>query len=177
MSKQTMPFRFVYRILQIAMALIPASIGSLGFLNDLSNFQGGVKNLVVPLVTMAGDTKNFTWRALPPSLAPYLYTLMFCAEFVTGILAVIGIVMMIKNFLKSSIAFERSKHWIYIACIWGTLVWGLGFFEGAGDWFLAWKSKNATISGLQLGALMGVIELFFVFFYLKYCRESDLELQ
>lgn len=168
-------FRSIYRLLQIGIALIPTVIGVLALLNDAGTFKAGVQTVAQPLISMAGD-KGYMWRALPPSFAPYLYSIMFISEFMVGVLALIGVLGMIRNFCKPTYNFEHSKHWVYIACLWGTLVWGLGFFEGGGDWFLAWMSNNASISGLQQGSLMYVTELFFVFFYLKYTRETDVEL-
>lgn len=168
-------FRLVYRLLQIGIALIPAVIGILALLNDAGTFKEGVQTVAQPLITMAGD-KGYMWRALPTSVAPYLYAIMFISEFMVGLLAFIGVLGMLRNLFQPAQKFEHSKHWVYIACLWGTLVWGLGFFEGAGDWFLAWMSNNSGLSGLQQGSLMYVTELFFVFFYLKYTKEEDVKI-
>ena len=164
-------FRCIYRLLQVGIALIPTVIGLLAFLNDVGTFREGVESVATPLLTMHGDT-GYMWRALPASWAPYFYTIMFLSEFLVGILALIGVLCMLRNLFKPAASFESSKDWVYIACLWGTLVWGLGFFEGAGDWFLAWMSNSPAISGLQQASLMYVTELFFVFAYLKYCREQ-----
>lgn len=169
-----MRFRLGYRLIQIGLSLIPTLIGVLALINDVTSFKASVQSMIQPMITMQGNVAN-AWRGLPPSFAPYLYTIMFMSEFIVGILAFIGVIGMVRNLFKPARDFEHSKHWVYIACLWGTLVWGLGFFEGGGDWFLAWMSNNPGVSGLQQGALMYVVELFFVFFYLKYCHEADLE--
>jgi predicted small integral membrane protein len=166
-------FRAVFRALQILLALIPVLFGILALLNDASTFKEGVQTIAQPLITLQSD-KAQAWRGLPASWAPYVYAGMFIFEFIVGLLALIGVIGMLRNFTKAAIEFEKSKHWVYLACIWGTIVWGLGFFEGAGDWFLAWTSSNGGLSGLQQGALMYVTMLFFVFFYLKFSRESDM---
>ncbi len=167
-------FRLVYRLLQIGLALIPAVIGILALLNDAGTFKAGVQTISQPLITMQGNSA-YMWRAFPASWAPYLYAGMFISEFIVGILAAIGVLGMLRNLFKPAQNFENSKHWVYVACIWGTLVWGLGFFEGGGDWFLAWMSNNPGLSGMQQGSLMYVTELFFVFFYLKYTKEVDMD--
>ncbi len=169
MTHQNNP-RIIYRLLQIGLALIPTVIGILAFVNDIGTFHEGVINVVQPLLSMHGDT-GYMWRALSIKWAPYLYTIMFLSEFLVGILALIGVIAMLRNLCKPTENFECSKQWVYLACLWGTLVWGLGFFEGAGDWFLAWMSTDTNISGLQQGSLMYVIELFVVFSYLKLCRD------
>ncbi|MDF2940551.1 MAG: hypothetical protein K0R66_1193 [Gammaproteobacteria bacterium] len=169
-------FRLVFRLLQIGLALIPVAIGVLALLNDAGSFKSTVQDTIQPLITMQSD-KAMAWRSLPASWAPYVYIIMFFSEFLVGMLALIGVLGMCRNLFKTALDFERSKHWVYLACIWGTLVWGLGFFEGAGDWFLAWTSSNGGISGLQQSALMYVTELFFVFFYLKFSKEADIQLK
>lgn len=163
-------FCSLYRLLQLGLALIPTAIGILAFLNDIGTFHSGVQNTIIPLISMQGDT-GYTWRALPASWAPIVYTLMFLCEFLVGILALIGVLSMLRHFFSAADLFERSKQWVYIACLWGSIVWGLGFFEGGGDWFLAWMSTNNNISGLQQGGFMYAALLFIVFVYLKYCRE------
>jgi predicted small integral membrane protein len=158
------------RLLQVGVALIPVVIGFLALLNDATAFNLTVQQVIKPLISLQSD-KAQMWRALPVSWAPYLYILMFASEFLVGVLALIGVVMMLRHLTSDTSLFERAKCWIYIACLWGTIVWGLGFFEGAGDWFLAWTSSNGTLSGLQSGALMYVTELLFVFLYLKLSHE------
>lgn len=163
----------VLRLLQIGIALIPAVIGVLAFLNDAGDFSQTVQTVIQPLITLQAD-KAEAWRALPASWAPFIYSIMFSSELIVGILSLFGVIGMLRNLFKSHTVFERSKRWVYVACLWGTLVWGLGFFEGAGDWFLAWTSNDASLASLQQGALMYVTELFFVFFYLKYSKEEDI---
>ncbi|HYF98408.1 MAG TPA: DUF2165 family protein [Coxiellaceae bacterium] len=164
-------FRFLFRVLQISIALIPLLMGLFAFLNGLDIFKLSVQTVVDPLITLQGDHAQ-SWRALPANVAPYIYTLMFIGEGVVGLLALCGVISMLLHIGKPSEQFEQSKQWVYLACVWGTLVWGLGFFEIGGDWFLAWTSNNAVISGLQQGALMYVLLLWVVFFYLKQLTEK-----
>lgn len=158
------------RLLQVGVAFIPVVIGFLALLNDATAFNLTVQQVIKPLISVQSD-KSQVWRALPVSWAPYLYTLMFASEFLVGVLAFIGVIKMLHHLTDDSHLFEHAKCWVYIACLWGTIVWGLGFFEGAGDWFLAWTSNNGTLSGLQQGAIMYVAELLFVFIYLKLSHE------
>lgn len=165
-------FRYLFRLLQIGVALIPVTVGVLAFLNDAGTFKSGVQTVVQPLITMHG-IKGEAWRALPASWAPYVYTIMFSIELLVGIFALIGVLGMIKHFFKSSARFEQSKHWVYLACLWSAVVWGLGFFEIGGDWFLAWDSSNQAYSGIEQDSLNYVLLLFVVFVYLKLSKEAD----
>ena len=118
-------------------------------------------------MTMQGQTTQ-VWRALPDALVKPFYTLMFLGEFLVGVLAIIGVILMLKNIHKDHEHFEKAKRWVYLACGWGIVVWGLGFFEIGGDWFLAWQNNN--LGSFQQGSLMYVIEIAVVFIYLKLMR-------
>ena len=161
-------FQFVLRLDQIGVALIPAVIGILALLNDITSFTSTVQSVVQPLITMQNNGSHQMWCALPASWANTAYTLMFLGEFLVGVLAVIGIIAMIKNINKPLEQFENAKRWIYIACGWGIIVWGLGFFEIGGDWFLAWQNNN--LASFQQGALTYALEVFIAFVYLKLIR-------
>lgn len=151
------------RLTQIGVALIPVVIGFLALLNDVTGFRDTVSSVVKPLLTMQGQLTQ-TWRALPGSLVNITYTGMFLAEFLVGLLALIGVFNMIKTFREANFKFETAKYWVYLACGLGIIVWGLGFFEG-GDWFLSWKNNN--LSSFQTEAVSYITVLIIVFIYLK----------
>lgn len=155
---------FITRLDQIGVALIPVFIGFLALINDITGLHATVNSVVKPLVTMQGNTTQ-AWRALPASIATFVYILMFLGEFLVGVLAVISVFLMLKNIRKDSASFENAKRFIYIACGWGIIVWGLGFFEIGGDWFLAWQNTN--LASFQQESLMYVLELTVTFIYLK----------
>ena len=161
-------FSFILRLDQIGVALIPAVIGILALINDITNFTNTVNSVVEPLITMQNNTSSQHWRALPASMTDFAYTIMFLGEFLVGIFAVIGVILMLKNINKSVEHFESAKRWIYIACGWGIIIWGLGFFEIGGDWFLAWGNSN--LATFQEGSLTYVLEVFVCFVYLKLIR-------
>lgn len=165
-------YHIVFRLLQIGIALIPATMGVLALLNDAGSFSSTVHSVIQPMIALQGNSPQ-AWRALPISWAPYVYSAMFIAEFLVAPLALVGIIGMLYHLFKPTILFEKSKRWVYLACLWGIVVWGLGFFEGAGDWFLSWMSTNPALSGIQQGSLMYVSLLFFVFVCLKLSKESN----
>ncbi|MGV3278731.1 DUF2165 family protein [Rickettsiales bacterium LUAb2] len=163
--------QIVTRLLQIGVALIPATIGILALVNDIYPFHKNVNDIAVPLITMQGITE-YSWRALPASLAPLAFTIMFLSEFLVGVLAVLSIICMLRNICKPYAEFEKSKTLVYWACLWGAIVWGVGFFELGGDWFLAWMGTSPAVSGIQQGSLMYISLLFFTFVFLKLSKEN-----
>lgn len=160
---------FINRLSQIGIALIPVVIGFLAGFNDVTGFSNTLHTVINPIITMEGVAMQH-WRALPEALGPYVYTLMFLAEFCVGIVAFIGVVLMLKNIRQPYQEFEEAKRWVYLACAWGIIVWGLFFFEG-GDWFLTWQSN--TTAFFQQGALMYVIEILAAFIYLKLSSSQE----
>src|SRR3990167_8470236 len=106
---------FILRLDQIGVALIPVAIGFLALLNDITSFSSTLKSMAVPLMTMQGQTSQ-TWRALPLELVKPFYILMFLGEFLVGVLAIIGVIVMVKNIHKDHDQFEKAKRWVYLAC-------------------------------------------------------------
>ncbi len=101
-------FRFILRLDQIGVTLIPVLIGLFALLNDVTAFTSNVDSIVKPLITMQNNSSN-QWRALPVSLSAFVYTLMFLGEFLVGVLAFVGIILMSKNINQSAEQFERPK--------------------------------------------------------------------
>ena len=157
------------RLMQIGVALIPCVIGILALVNDISAYKETLTSTIIPLITMQGDTAE-AWRALPAPLAPVLYIGMFTCEFLVGVLALIGIIKMIRAFGKEAATFEQAKNLVYVACGFGIIIWGLGFFEGGGDWFLSWMNNN--LAGFQQGGLNYALEMLIAFVYLKLNKDT-----
>jgi predicted small integral membrane protein len=75
----------------------------------------------------------FTWRLV--------YGLIIFAEFLTGILLLIGTICLLKN-IHSPRAFTQAKNWIYLGCLIGLLLWFFGFIVVGGEWFCMWQSEK-----------------------------------
>jgi predicted small integral membrane protein len=163
---------YTFRILQVLIAFIPAVLGVLDFVNDMTFFSTNMKNVMYPLTSTPG-TVGEGWRDLPASLAPAAYIVMLSAGLICGLLAIAGILAMIVNLNQPAYKFERGKHWIYISCLWGALVWGLGFYAIGTNWFLTYL--NSSLSYIGEESLGYVIALFIVFGFLKFCDESSIK--
>ncbi|HVV67983.1 MAG TPA: DUF2165 family protein [Gammaproteobacteria bacterium] len=90
---------------------------------------------------------------------------MFLLESLIGIFALIGVVSMVKNICQAE-RFEGAKKWVYLACGWGMIIWGIGFFEIGGDWFLTLQGTSLPL--FQADAARYISMLLTTFIYLKF---------
>ena len=147
------------RVLLIAIALIPACMGIFAFLNNLSGWEETVARMVEPMFSMEGTFGNpaQTWRAIDnPTFANLSYLSVFVIEGLFGLLAIVGIVIMLRRFGRPAAEFVRGIRLVKTACVVAIFVYGFFFFTIGGDWFLAWQ--NPDLGGLQKDAVnYGVI--------------------
>jgi len=142
------------RIVLSAIALIPACIGIFAFLNNLSGWEETVARMVHPMLSMEGTFGNpwQTWRAIDSSaFANAVYLLVFVVEGAFGILALVGMVRMLRSLSASGAEFRRGIRTVRTACMIAVFVYGFLFFTVAGDWFLAWQ--NPDLAGVQRDAV------------------------
>jgi predicted small integral membrane protein len=151
-----MDLRLAHRLALVVMALFPALWGLLGFLNNVTGFEGTAAYAVKPMLAMTNTYGNplQTWRAITaPWAAPAGLVAITTVETAAGVLGVIAIVVMLLNLHGSASDFARGKAWMILSCLCAILVWGVGFMVVAGDWFLAWQGKQDPLS-TQLGAMI-----------------------
>ncbi len=142
------------RSLLIGIALIPALMGVLAFLNNLSGWDETVERMVHPMLSMEGTFGNpgQTWRAVESTaFANLVYVVVFTLEGLFGLLAASGIVAMFRGFLQPEGRFPEGLRIVKTACMLAVFVYGLVFFTIGGDWFLAWQ--NPDLDGLQTDAV------------------------
>ena len=142
------------RPLLIAIALIPAFMGVLAFLNNLSGWDETVQRMVHPMLSMQGTFGNpgQTWRAVDSlGFANVVYVVVFTLEGLFGLLAIGGIVAMIRGYSKPDAGFQLGLRIVKTACMLAVFVYGFVFFTIGGDWFLAWQ--NPDLDGLQTDAV------------------------
>ncbi len=84
-----------FRFMQIAVALIPVVIGFLALLNNITGFSDTETGVIVPLITMKDHTSQL-WRSVPSSFAGPVYIIMFIGEFLVGVIALVGVILMTK---------------------------------------------------------------------------------
>jgi predicted small integral membrane protein len=159
------------RVCQIAVSFIPALLGILAFINNVSQYQTTLTKIIIPMLSMRNvlDFSSQSWRAISnPSLMPYFSGLIMAAELAVGVLAGVGIINMLCNLNHTNAHFQLAKQWVLLACILGILTWGIGFFIIGGEYFLSWQNKDSPpLMGFQLSAFMYVIMMAVPYFILK----------
>jgi predicted small integral membrane protein len=156
------------RLMQVGIALIPAIIGLLSLLNNITGFTDTINHVITPLITMKGHSTQ-VWRSLPEVFSVPMYIGMFIVESFIGVLALIGVIFMLRNICQVE-NFEVAKRWVYLACGWGMIVWGIGFFEIGGDWFLSWQGTD--LASFQADATRYIFMLLVTFIYLKLSKDA-----
>jgi predicted small integral membrane protein len=149
----------ISRLVCLVMALFPALWGIFSFMNNIADFAGTARNAVEPMLSMK-DTWNVpgqAWRAINLPVAPYIgLAVITTMETLAGVLASVGLILMLKSFTRSYQHFSTGKAWAMAGATCAILVWGVGFMVVAGDWFMAWQAKENPLS-TQLGALLYMV--------------------
>ncbi len=163
------------RILQTALAFVPACMGLFAFLNNVTDWTGTMERVTFPLLSMAGNAASEPqgWRAVgSPMLAHLAYGFVVALEWLMGLLAGYGAVGMIRHCNGSLAEFRRHSHWVCLACLLGAFIYCFIFFTIGGDWFLAWKNENLLF--LQGDSLNYAAVLAIVFLYLRFSVDEIL---
>lgn len=133
-------------ILRVCKSIICFSLAIFALLVCLNNVMDYGSNYAFVQHTLSMDTvfpgNTLKYRAiLDPLVWSLAYGLIIFAEFLTGILLLIGAISLLKN-IHSSVAFTRAKNWVYLGCLAGFLLWFFGFIVVGGEWFCMWQSEK-----------------------------------
>ncbi len=133
-------------ILRISKIIICLSLSIFALLVCLNNLADYGSNYAFVRHTLSMDTvfpdNTLRYRAiLDPFVWSLAYGLIIFAEFLTGLLLLIGAIGLLKN-MNSPLAFNRAKNWIYLGCLTGFLLWFFGFIVVGGEWFCMWQSEK-----------------------------------
>jgi predicted small integral membrane protein len=69
------------------------------------------------------------------------YVLIITGEAATGVLLLVGSIVLWRARHKSAHFFQAAKRWVVAGCALGFVVWFFGFMVVAGEWFAMWQSK------------------------------------
>lgn len=69
------------------------------------------------------------------------YVLIIAGEAATGVLLLVGSIVLWRARRRSAGDFQASKRWIVAGCTLGFIVWFFGFMVVGGEWFAMWQSK------------------------------------
>jgi len=133
----------VLRLCKSIICLLLAIFALLVCLNNLLDYNS---NYAFVRHTLSMDTvfpsNTLKYRAiLDPFVWSLAYGLIIFAEFLTGVLLLIGAIGLFKN-IHSPLAFNKAKNWVYLGCLVGFLLWFFGFIVIGGEWFCMWQSEQ-----------------------------------
>lgn len=144
---------------QTLIALIPAALGILAFINDITGYSGTIAHVVHPILCME---KTFgipaqSWRAM--CYLPFTHAasvLVMLLELAMGLLALWGAYLMGRAVPLGRTAMRPGIALVSLACLIGFIIWVGGFYVILGDWFLAWQDE--TLNDVRLdGAVYGAV--------------------
>ena len=69
------------------------------------------------------------------------YLLIIAGEAATGLLLLVGGIVLWRVRRQSAVAFQAAKRWVVAGCALGFVVWFFGFMVVGGEWFAMWQSK------------------------------------
>ena len=162
-------------ILRLCKSIVCFSLAIFALLVCLNNVMDYGSNYAFVQHTLSMDTvfpdNTLKYRAiLDPFVWSLAYGLIIFAEFLTGILLLIGAISLLKN-IHSSVAFTRAKNWIYLGCLAGFLLWFFGFIVVGGEWFCMWQSEKWN--GVEAAFRFVVLILFTLLFTAMPESEND----
>ncbi|HVI54937.1 MAG TPA: DUF2165 domain-containing protein [Luteibacter sp.] len=69
------------------------------------------------------------------------YVAIIVGEAATGLLLLLGSIVLWRARRQSASAFQAAKRWVIAGCGLGFVLWFLGFMVVGGEWFAMWQSK------------------------------------
>jgi predicted small integral membrane protein len=133
-------------ILRVCKSIVCLPLAIFALLVCLNNVADYDSNYAFVQHTLSMDTvfpsNTLKYRAiLDPLVWNLAYGLIIFAEFLTGVLLLIGAIGLLKN-IHFPLAFNRAKNWVYLGCLIGFLLWFFGFIVVGGEWFCMWQSEK-----------------------------------
>ena len=162
-------------ILRVCKSIVCFSLAIFALLVCLNNLMDYGSNYAFVQHTLSMDTvfpdNTLKYRAiLDPFIWSLAYGLIIFAEFLTGILLLIGAISLLKN-IHSRVAFTRAKNWVYLGCLAGFLLWFFGFIVIGGEWFCMWQSEKWN--GVEAAFRFVVMMMFTLLFTAMPESEND----
>ena len=162
-------------ILRVCKSIVCLSLAIFTLLVCLNNLMDYNSNYTFVQHTLSMDTvfpgNTLKYRAiLDPFIWSLAYGLIIFAEFLTGVLLLIGAIGLLKN-IHSPVAFKKAKNWVYLGCLVGFLLWFFGFIVIGGEWFCMWQSEQWN--GIEAAFRFVVIIMFTLLFTAMPEPESD----
>ncbi|MBU3629676.1 DUF2165 family protein [Polynucleobacter sp. AP-Melu-500A-A1] len=161
-------------ILRVSKSIVCLALAIFALLVCLNNLLDYESNYAFVQHTLSMDTvfpdNTLKYRAiLDPFVWSLAYGLIIFAEFLTGLLLLIGSISLLKN-IHSPLKFNKAKNWIYLGCLTGFLLWFFGFIVVGGEWFCMWQSEKWN--GIE-AAFRFVVLIMFTFLFTAMSESVD----
>lgn len=157
-----MTLRVVKTVMVASVALYYAFV----VLNNLTDYYSNYQFVqhVLSMDTTLPDN-HLMWRAISsPRVHSLFYAGIIVWEFITVVLACIGIVQLCRALKMPAAAFNAAKRVSIIALTVGMLLWFVAFLTIGGEWFLMWQSKvwNGQDAAFRMFTIVGIVFLLLV---------------
>ncbi len=154
------------RVVKIILVASVAFYYALVVLNNLTDYDSNYQFVqhVLSMDTTFRDNQ-LMWRAISsPRVHSLFYAGIIGWEFVTVILACIGVVQLCRALRMPAATFNDAKRVSIIALTVGMLLWFVAFLAIGGEWFLMWQSKiwNGQDAAFRMFTIVGIVFLLLV---------------
>jgi len=134
-------------MVRLAKAVMCVSLAAFALLVASDNIIDYGTNYAFVQHVLSMDTtfpdNQLMWRAVTePRVWAGGYALIIGGEALTGVLLLIGSVLMLVRLDGTADRFANAKAWIVGGSTIGFLVWFVGFMIVGGEWFQMWQSKT-----------------------------------
>ena len=158
-------------LLRLAKTILVSGIGLLGLLIVVNNITDYYTNYFFVVHVLKMDTvfpdSNVQYRSVNKSFIFHAgYIVIILMEFIMTFCCLKGGWQMIRQIKADAGKFHAAKNWAVAGIIVGILVWFIGFYVIAGEWFVMWQSP--TWNGLAAAErMLSVLVLVLILLHFK----------
>lgn len=108
-------------------------------------------------------TSSLTWRAVTnPQIQHFVYWSIIAWETLTAILCWVGVLQLSQTIQAEASTFNAAKSYGLLGLTASCLLWLVGFFCVAGEWFAMWQSPvwNGQAIGFRMFVITSIVLLF-----------------
>jgi predicted small integral membrane protein len=152
------------RLSKIVLVAAVACFFSLVVLNNVTDYATNFAFVqhVLSMDTIF-STSALTWRAITdPRIQHLVYWLIIAWETLTALLCWIGVIQLSRNLKSKASAFNAAKSTVLLGLTASCVLWLLGFFCIAGEWFAMWQSPvwNGQPIAFRMFVITSIVLLF-----------------
>jgi predicted small integral membrane protein len=154
-------------IVRLSKALLVLLVGLFALLVGVDNIVDYGTNYAFVEHVMAMDTifpnSTLKWRAITSPLLQQLgYASIIAAEIATGVLCILGALLLWRARGATSRTFNAAKSVAVAGLTLGFALWFFGFLPVGGEWFQMWQSPtwNGQEAAFRFVASIGIVLIY-----------------